>query len=158
MYRVAVFKRLTAKVGPDAGDFWEVHEGLIRNRNPLSVTWIFHAAVGELPQVSLLSHTFNIMSPDEDTCVQIVFALRAVQYPASIPVSLTTLHLVTQSVSSFAFAVYRLIDQTGSIADQVASVRKLYDVLKVPNQVVDGTLPFPEDEQKVRHGIALEFR
>ena len=40
----------------------------------------------------------------------------------------------------------------------MASIRKLYDVLKVPNQVVDGTSPFPEDEQKVKNGISLEFR
>ncbi|KAK7688165.1 hypothetical protein QCA50_008535 [Cerrena zonata] len=137
-YTLALFKHLATKVGPNVGEFWEVYENLILHGSPISVTWIFNAALGELPQI--------------------VFALRAVQYPSSIPVSLTTLHLVSQSVNTFSHSVWRLIEQTGSIADQIASVRKLYDVMKIPNQVVDGTIPFPEDEQKIRHGVSLEFR
>ncbi|KAJ8582269.1 P-loop containing nucleoside triphosphate hydrolase protein [Rhizopogon salebrosus TDB-379] len=37
-------------------------------------------------------------------------------------------------------------------------VRKLYEFENVPNKVVDGTEPFPEDQQSIRSGISLEFR
>ncbi|CAL1697352.1 unnamed protein product [Somion occarium] len=137
-YAISLFKQLTATVGSDAGEFWELQNRMARHERSITPTWIFQAAMAEMPQI--------------------VFALRAVQYPASIPVSLTTLHLVTQTVSTFTFSFWRLIEQTGSIADQMATVRKLYDVLKVPNQVVDGTVPFPEDEQKLKTGVSLEFR
>ncbi|KAI0079057.1 P-loop containing nucleoside triphosphate hydrolase protein [Panus rudis PR-1116 ss-1] len=132
-----LFKKLTERVGDGAGDFWEVFNNHKRTKR-LSILGILEAPLSEMPQIA--------------------FALRAVQYPTSIPVSLTTLHLVSSTVQSFAFSMFRLFDQTDSVADHIASVRKLYDILKVPNIVVDGTVPFPEDKQKVKSGISLEFR
>lgn len=90
--------------------------------------------------------------------VQIVFTLRAVQYPASMPVSLASLNLLQQSTSQFSFMVWRFFDQTSSITEQLATVRKLYEVANIPNRIKDGTVPFPEDAQKIRNGVALEFR
>ncbi|KAH9931269.1 P-loop containing nucleoside triphosphate hydrolase protein [Fomitopsis serialis] len=89
---------------------------------------------------------------------QIVFTLRAVQYPASIPVSLASLNLIQHTASSFGWTVYRFFDQFGSIADQLATVRKMYDIVNIPNRVPDGTVPFPEDAQKAKSGITVEFR
>ena len=89
---------------------------------------------------------------------QIAFTLRAVQRPSSIPVSLASLHLIQQTTASFSWTLYHFFDQFGSIADQLATVRKLYEVENIRNQIVDGCVPFPEDAQKVRAGIAVEFR
>ena len=80
------------------------------------------------------------------------------RYPASIPVSLASLNLIQHTASSFGWTVYKFFEQFGSIADQLATVRKMYDIVNIPNRVPDGTVPFPEDAQKVKSGIAVEFR
>lgn len=80
------------------------------------------------------------------------------QYPATIPVSLASLNLIQHTASSFGWTVYRFFDQFGSIADQLATVRKMYDIVNIPNRVPDGTVPFPEDTQKVKSGITVEFK
>ena len=80
------------------------------------------------------------------------------QYPASMPVSLASLNLLQTTTSHFAFTLWRFFDQTSSITEQLATVRRLYDVAKIPNRITDGTVPFPEDAQSIRHGVALEIR
>lgn len=90
--------------------------------------------------------------------MKIVFTLRAVQYPASIPVSLTSLNLITQTTSSFSRMVFNLVNETGSIAEKVADVKRLYEVGNIPNRIVDGQEPFPEDQQSLDMGISVEFR
>jgi hypothetical protein len=37
-------------------------------------------------------------------------------------------------------------------------VRRLYEMINIPNRVIDGTEPFPEDQQSIRNGISVEFR
>ena len=51
-----------------------------------------------------------------------------------------------------------MLSRAQSIGEQLASVRKLYEVGTVPNQIQDGTIPFPEDSAEIKSGIALEFR
>ncbi|CCL99959.1 uncharacterized protein FIBRA_01984 [Fibroporia radiculosa] len=131
------FKEFTDRVGDKAGDFMEVLREQ-RFRDKFSV-------------VSLMKEPWRALP-------QIVFTLRAVQYPSSIPVSLASLNLIQQTTDSFGFTVFRFISQFGSIADQLATVRKLYDIVTIPNRIQDGTVPFPEDTQKVKAGILIEFR
>ena len=52
----------------------------------------------------------------------------------------------------------RFLEQTGSIAEQLTTVRKLYEVINIPNRIPDGDQPFPEDSQKIKFGISVEFR
>lgn len=59
---------------------------------------------------------------------------------------------------NFAWAIRDLLNQTGSIADQLETVRKLYQVGDIPNKVADGDHPYPEDQQQIKSGITLEFR
>jgi hypothetical protein len=54
--------------------------------------------------------------------------------------------------------VFALLDETGNMAEQLASVRKLYEIETIPNKVVDGPEPFPENQQTLDHGISVEFR
>ena len=75
-----------------------------------------------------------------------------------MPVSLASLNLLQTSTSHFAFTLWRFFDQTTSITEQLASVRRVYDIATIPNRIQDGTVPFPEDAEKIRHGVALEFR
>lgn len=87
-----------------------------------------------------------------------MFALRAVQRPASIPVSLASLSLISQNASNLSWTLYRLVEQTGSIADQFSTIRKLYQITNIPNKIQDGTVPFPENANSLHNGVTLEFR
>jgi len=136
-YCTSEFRKAAQRVGDQAGDFWEVRREW-KTRRRLSFASLLKEPWKELPQI--------------------VFTLRAVQYPASIPVSLASLNLIQHTASSFGWTVYRFFDQFGSIADQLATVRKMYDIVNIPNRVPDGTVPFPEDAQKAKAGITVEFR
>jgi hypothetical protein len=87
-----------------------------------------------------------------------VFTLRAVQYPASIPISLASLNLITQTTQSFTHILFNLFDETGSFTEQLASVRKLYQVDSIPNKIPDGKEPFPENDRSLNMGVSVEFR
>ena len=89
---------------------------------------------------------------------QIVFTLRAVQYPASMPVSLASLHLIQDATQTFVSNLYELLHSTSSVSEQLGKVRKLYEAGNIPNKIQDGTVPFPEDTAQIKSGIALEFR
>jgi hypothetical protein len=90
--------------------------------------------------------------------LQVVIALRAVQQPSSIPVSLASLHLMQNASSVFMTHVRMLLHKTGSFSDRLSALRKLFEAVNIQNKVTDGTVPFPENEQSLRHGISLEFR
>jgi hypothetical protein len=51
-----------------------------------------------------------------------------------------------------------LFRQTGNTSNQLSTLRKLYEVGNIANQVADGSVPFPENEQSIRDGISLEFK
>ena len=89
---------------------------------------------------------------------QIIFTLQAVQKPSSIPVSLASLHLLRQSLGTFARRITDISYNVGNIYTRLSSIRKLYEAEKIPNKVVDGTIPFPENAQSIGDGISLEFK
>lgn len=110
-----------------------------------------HRAKGGLTVAEIFSELFRELP-------QIVFTLRAVQYPASIPISLASLNLVTQTTQTFTYMLFNLFVETGSIAEKLSSVKRLYEVGNIPNRVVDGNESFPEDQQSLEMGISVEFR
>ena len=89
---------------------------------------------------------------------QIVFTLQVVKKPASIPVSLASLHLLQQSISTFAMRMHHISHNVGSIATRLSDLRRLYEAENIPNKVEDGITPFPENAQSIGDGISLEFR
>ncbi|KAJ6456145.1 P-loop containing nucleoside triphosphate hydrolase protein [Mycena sanguinolenta] len=136
-YLVSTYRTATERLGNQAMDFYEAFQTYhITNR--LNLTAFLSDPLRELPQI--------------------VFTLRAVQYPSDIPVSLASLHLITQTTSKFSRTLFDLFEQTGSVADNLAGIRKLYETYSIPNVVVDGGTPFPEDQQNLGLGVALEFR
>ena len=54
--------------------------------------------------------------------------------------------------------MYEIVRRTQSVGQQLESVKKLYEVVNIDNVVKDGTVPFPEEKNQIRSGIALEFR
>ncbi|EKM60432.1 uncharacterized protein PHACADRAFT_109893 [Phanerochaete carnosa HHB-10118-sp] len=135
--QTSLFKHALNRVGDYADDFYETYREY-RNREQLGPGIFLRDSLSELPQIA--------------------FALRAVQQPAFIPVSLASLSLIQENTSSLTWAIGRFFEQTGSIADQLATVRKLYESSHIPNRIRDGDTPFPEDTQKVHAGISVEFR
>jgi hypothetical protein len=89
---------------------------------------------------------------------QIIFTLQAVQKPTSIPVSLASLHLLQRSLGTFVSRITDIFQTVGSISTRLSNLRKLYEAEKIPNKVVDGTTPFPENAQSIGNGILIEFR
>ncbi|KNZ80019.1 Toxin RTX-I translocation ATP-binding protein [Termitomyces sp. J132] len=130
------FKRSSQAVGDRAGNFME----LLR--------------IHRMAQLSL----FSFLEDPLRELPQIVFTLRAVQYPASIPVSLASLNLITHTAAGFTHTLVSLYDETGSLAQMFADIRRMYEVENIPNRVSDGTVPFPEEEQSLEMGISVEFR
>ena len=125
------------KVGDDGGDFFSMRRS--------------HQIREKLSSIHLLAEPL-LDAP------QLVFVLRAVQYPASIPVSFGSLKLIQSTVNGFSHAIFELFDSFGSIADQLDSIRKLYEIRNIKNKVEDGSIPFPENKQEMRNGISVEFR
>jgi ABC-type multidrug transport system fused ATPase/permease subunit len=130
------YKAAMDAVADRAGDFFEAAT--------------IHRMYGRLSISSFLSDPLHQLP-------QIVFTLRAVQHPASIPLSLASLTLITQTTQSFTLTLFNFFDGTSSIADKLSSIRKLYEVGNIPNQVLDGTLPFPEDQSSLLQGLSIQF-
>jgi len=125
------------RLGDNVTDFWE--EYFNRTRQIHVLINFIQAPLSELPRV--------------------IFCMRAVQQPASIPISLTSHQLVTSTVQSFSASLFDLVEQTTTIAEKLQSVRKLYDSALVPNKLKDGQIPFPEDQARLlKDGVELEFR
>ena len=76
----------------------------------------------------------------------------------SIPVSLASLSLVQDAATKFASSFSEMIYRMRNIERQLTSVKRVYEVVNIPNVLSDGTIPFPEDASQIRSGVALEFR
>ncbi|KAG1845086.1 P-loop containing nucleoside triphosphate hydrolase protein [Suillus subalutaceus] len=119
-YVTAQFRESAKRVGDDAGEFPELRRAhTIKDR--LSIASILREPMRELPQI--------------------VFTLRAVQKPMTIPLS----HLTRSAATLFS-----LFGESFSLAEQFANVRKLYEIENVQNKVVDGAEPFPENHRLSR--------
>ncbi|KAH9054293.1 HlyB/MsbA family ABC transporter [Lactarius vividus] len=136
-FLIAEYRSLADRLGGRANDFRTAYFSYVRapTFDPNSLLRI---SLKELPQI--------------------IFTLQAVKKPMSIPVSLTSLHLLQQSSSTFMMQINDIFQRMGSISDRLSSLRKLYEAENIPNKVVDGATPFPENAQSVSEGISLEFR
>jgi hypothetical protein len=90
--------------------------------------------------------------------LQVIFALRAAKQPSSIPVSLASLHLMKDASSMFMTSIRMVLQKSKTFPEQLSALRKLFEAGNIINKVVDGTTPYPENEQSLRYGISLEFR
>ncbi|KAF7319930.1 ABC transporter related protein [Mycena kentingensis (nom. inval.)] len=136
-YLVDSYRTTAERLGEQATDFYDSFR-LHRFGSDFNWKGLFSDPLKELPQL--------------------VFTLRAVQYPSDIPLSLASLNLITQTTSKFSRTLFSLLDETGSLADNLGNVRKLYDSFTIPNVVTDGSTPFPEDQRSLDLGVSVEFR
>ncbi|KAH9069743.1 HlyB/MsbA family ABC transporter [Lactarius deliciosus] len=136
-FLTAEYRILADRLGGRANDFWAAYFSYVRTPtfDPINLLWV---PLKELPRV--------------------VFTFQAVKKPTSMPVSLASLHLLQQSSGTFVMRINDIFRKMGSISDRLASLRKLYEAENIPNKIVDGTIPFPENAQSISDGISLEFR
>ncbi|KAH9972436.1 P-loop containing nucleoside triphosphate hydrolase protein [Lactifluus volemus] len=80
------------------------------------------------------------------------------QQPSSIPVSLASLHLMKDASRMFMTSIRMVLQKSKTFSEQLSALRKLFEAGNIINKVVDGTTPYPENEQSLRYGISLEFR
>jgi hypothetical protein len=150
------YNEFVQRLGEKAGGFHDMmREHRLRDR--LDFSSLIREPLRELPQASKMQRMV-LCIVDPLIVLQIVFTLRAVQYPTSIPLSLASLHLIRENAQSFSSSIFALLDETSNMAEQLASVRKLYEIENIPNKVVDGREPFPENQQTLNNGISVEFR
>ncbi|KAF8665110.1 hypothetical protein AX16_000577 [Volvariella volvacea WC 439] len=135
-YLVTEYRRRLKRLGDWARDFF--------------ATWADYHHQTSLTAYSILEEILKELP-------QIVFTLRAVQYPFTIPISLASLNLITQTTNSFSRALLSLVNETGSIAEEIASVRRLYEVTSIPNKILDGREHFPENQRSLSYGVSIEF-
>lgn len=152
---------------------------LVHEKHFLLASSCMSCYVGCQRCVSLLAYMLPLSLTRRSS--QIVFILRAVRQPSTIPRSLASLALITQTTQSFAYSLLALADETGGIGERLQAVRGLYEVTKIKNQVhvhvhekprkrntknddndddMEATrgLPFPEDSSSLAHGVGIEFR
>lgn len=89
---------------------------------------------------------------------QLLSTLRAIQYPASIPASAASLNLITENSNTFVWSLMNMFGNTDSLGENLAAVRRIYEINSIPNQIVDGTVPYPENSSSLLTGISVEFR
>ena len=137
-------------------DFWSAYFDKHQNQAFCRPMCLLRLPLNELPQVRPPRNRL-LLTPDLMS-LQIVFTLRAVQQPSSIPVSLASLSLVQRSSILFMDSLRSLLDHTGSLSERLTALRRMYEAGNIANRVVDGNVPFPENEQSIRDGISIEFR
>ncbi|KAJ7691891.1 P-loop containing nucleoside triphosphate hydrolase protein [Mycena rosella] len=103
-----------------------------------------------LSLITFLSHPLREL-------LQIVFTLRAVQYLSDIPLSLASLNLTMQTTTKFSQTLFALVEESGSVAENLASIRKLYETYNIPNIVADGPQLFLESQQSLGLGVLVEL-
>ncbi|CAK5279803.1 unnamed protein product, partial [Mycena citricolor] len=131
------YKIATQRLGDSATDFMQTFQNYHYN-NRISLAGFLSDPLRELPQI--------------------VFTLRAVQHPSDIPLSLASLNLITHTTSKFSRTLFDLFDESGSVAENLASIRRMYETYTIPNQISNGQSSFPEDQQSLKSGISVEFK
>ena len=62
------------------------------------------------------------------------------------------------TTQGFISAFWMISHQVKSIGEQFHKVRQLYEIHEIQNEVLDGTMSFPEDSRSLATGITVEFR
>ncbi|KAG2157762.1 P-loop containing nucleoside triphosphate hydrolase protein [Suillus bovinus] len=103
-----------------------------------------------------LSITF-IIKETMHVLPQVVFTLHVVKNPMKTPLSLASLIWITHAFNPSA-DIDVLSFNTLSLANHVPRIHAVYEIENMQNKVVDGTEPFPENQQSLANGISVEFR
>ncbi|KAJ7671929.1 P-loop containing nucleoside triphosphate hydrolase protein [Mycena rosella] len=129
------YRAASERLGNHATDFFEAfHRHTVTDR--LSLTAFLSDPLRELPQI--------------------VFTLRAVQYPSDIPLSLASLNLITQTTTKFSQTLFNLVEESGSVAENLASIRKLVG-LGVAVEFRNVSFRYPDSNNDVLRNVSFKI-
>jgi hypothetical protein len=74
------------------------------------------------------------------------------------PVSLASLILIKQAFDPSGNTHFLTSEMLFSFARRLSNARQVYEIENIQNKIVDGTEPFPENQQSLASGISVEFR
>ena len=66
--------------------------------------------------------------------------------------------LLEQSVSTLTFHLQDMIRDGRSIVTWLQNLRQVYDAIRVDNQIIDGTLDYPQPDNTPEAGMKVEFK
>ncbi|KAG2053567.1 P-loop containing nucleoside triphosphate hydrolase protein [Suillus hirtellus] len=130
----ARFREVSQRISHDAVEFPELNR-FCSFKDCLSITFIIRETMHVLPQI--------------------VFSLRVVKNPMATPVSLASLIWIKQAFDPSYFSIS---SRFSTLTTNLARIRDLYEIENIRNQVVDGTEPFPENQESLANGISVEFK
>ncbi|VDC06143.1 unnamed protein product [Peniophora sp. CBMAI 1063] len=138
-YMSDTFKRLQDQLGNvNSLMFWELHrETFGWGISMRQIRDLFESALEELPKG--------------------FFMLRAIRTPLIVPVSMASLNMVEQSTSSFMESLVNIRNGYHEFANNLKTVKMLYELEELEPTISDGKHPYPENAQSLRSGIAVEF-
>ena len=91
------------------------------------------------------------LSPDSDSYD--VLQLRVVQQLASMSISLSSLHIIQEATIALDWGFRELLGPTKSVSEQIASVRKFYEIQNIFDKVVYVTVHCPWGLHKFDSGL-----
>jgi ABC-type multidrug transport system fused ATPase/permease subunit len=133
----ARFREYTQRLGKDAVEFPELNQ--------------CHSFKEYLSIASILRGTMHVLP-------QIVFTFRVLKNPMTTPVSLASLILIKQAFDPSGNTHFLTSEMLFSFARRLSNARQVYEIENIQNKIVDGTEPFPENQQSLASGISVEFR
>jgi hypothetical protein len=74
------------------------------------------------------------------------------------PLYLASLILIKQAFNPFGNTVFSTSVMLSMLASYLSIAHNVYEMEDIQNRVVDGTEPFPENQQSLARGISVEFK
>ncbi|KAF9515917.1 hypothetical protein BS47DRAFT_1293213 [Hydnum rufescens UP504] len=87
---------------------------------------------------------------------KILFALRSIHSPGTIP--LKSLTLLTTTITTLGYRIQTLLYYTRSTSGYRKTIVALYQALEIKNILKDGDIPYPAPDVPVPGGMKVEFR
>ena len=72
--------------------------------------------------------------------------------------TLASFNLIQSTVSEVVTSMGHFVMESGSVSEQLESIRRLYEVKNIRNRIKDGTESYPENSETLKSGISVEFR
>lgn len=103
--------------------------------------------------------SFTIFTPRLRANLSKIFiALRAVHTPSTIPVSLASLKVLQDNASSLSHLSFMVLTETKNLFSNFRAIRDFYEVVNIPNKIVDGSESYPGDSHERGMGTSVEFK
>ncbi|KAG2136219.1 hypothetical protein BD769DRAFT_1709785 [Suillus cothurnatus] len=74
------------------------------------------------------------------------------------PLYLASLVLIKQAFNPFSNTVFSTSRMLSMLATYLSMAHNVYEMEDIQNRVVDGTEPFPKNQQSLARGISVEFK